>query len=59
MPKDLYWKCTSSASRARCVKNRAPCATSRPAGNPLMALVFTYGDAVFCWVKLGLTSLGV
>ena len=27
-------------------------------GNPLMALALTYGNAVFCWVKLGLTSLG-
>ena len=28
-------------------------------GNPVMALALAYGDTVFCWVKLGLTTLGM
>ena len=28
-------------------------------GNPLMALVLAYGVSLFCWVKIGLTSLGM
>jgi hypothetical protein len=27
-------------------------------GNPPMAWVLVYGATVFCWVKIGLTSLG-